>query len=148
MLSVTAAAVGLIFGFHQEITIGFQRKWQDQLWYNSMYENLNKEEKAKFDELWDAGIITKRDLPELTRNFLRSPTREGALEQAFKTGFRANVARELGKIRIVPLYFLLPLCFFVIVWFVFGTAFGIIWIGWKLSKRLILWIIHPLRQNS
>ena len=82
------------------------------------------------------------------QGFLRSPSRERAFDQAFSSGFATDVTRGLGKIRIVPLYFLLPLCFFVIIWFVFGTAFGIIWIGWKLSKRLILWIIHPLKHNS
>ncbi len=147
-LSLTAAAVGLIFGIHQEITVGFEYKWQDKLWHDNMYDNLTEEERKRFVELWDAGVLTERNLPELTHNFLRSPSRERAFYQGFDEGFATNVARGLGKIRIVPLYFLLPVCFFVIVWFVFGTAIGIIWIGWKLSKRLILWIIHPIKHNS
>ena len=147
-LSLTAAAVGLIFGLHQEITIGFEYKWQDKIWYDNMYDALTDVEKEHFDDHWDAGVINRNNLPAISDRFWRSPTRKGAYNQAFKTGFATDVARGLGKIRIVPLYFLLPLCFFVIVWFVFGTSFGIIWIGVKLSKRLILWIMHPLKHNS
>lgn len=74
-------------------------RWQDKLFYDNVYDNLTEEERKRFDELWDAGVIDERNAPEIARNFMRSPTREGAFDQAFKTGFRANAWRELGEIK-------------------------------------------------
>ena len=75
------------------------RQWHYEILADNFYDALTEQERQQLRSLWDRGILHEGNLPELVDRFSRAPNREGALEQAFETGFGANVGREWGDIK-------------------------------------------------
>lgn len=77
------------------------RQWHYETLAVNFYDMLTETERQRLSDMWDRGVLTERQLPEIVDRFMRAPNRENALEQSFKTGFGANVGREWGDIKEV-----------------------------------------------